>query len=44
LARGIVLRKISHRIDPLVALTMGVGKAAQGDDSSVYETRGLLVI
>jgi len=37
-------RKAVNRIDPLVALVMAVGKAAQGDGRSVYEDRGLLVI
>jgi hypothetical protein len=36
-------RNATNRIDPLVALTMGVGKAAAGDLGSVYSERGLLI-
>lgn len=37
-------RRAVNRIDPLVALAMGVGQAAQAAPGSVYENRDLLVI
>jgi phage terminase large subunit-like protein len=37
-------RRATNRIDALVALAMGVGQAAKGEPSSVYEERGLLVL
>ena len=37
-------REATNRIDLLVALTMAVGQAAKGERTSVYDTRGLLVI
>jgi len=37
-------RRAVNRIDPLVALAMAAGKAAQGAGGSVYEERGLLVL
>ena len=38
-------KKSTERIDGIVAVTMGVGRASLGEDSgSVYETRGLLSV